>query len=99
MNKLPEELIFLHNSYLGDESWIRYVNSLSFNPPKDFSWSDSEIPEDIAFVLICKVGPLEHSKKWLNTNIPALEGYKPLDVLSNYDSGEEVLRALLMRMP
>ncbi|ASA57857.1 antitoxin Xre/MbcA/ParS toxin-binding domain-containing protein [Vibrio gazogenes] len=99
MNKLPEELIELHNNYLGEYAWKIFVNSLRLSESEVDKLFDSEISEDVAKVLLCKVGPVEHSKRWLETNIPALHNYKPLDVIKNYKEGEEIIRSILMRMP
>ncbi|MBQ0747360.1 MAG: hypothetical protein KBT82_14370 [Marinobacter sp.] len=99
MIKLPEELKDLSNSYLGESAWNRFVSNLySCNATTD-ELCNIGIPKDMAKAIICKVGPVEHSRRWLGTNIPALSNYKPMEILKNYQDGERVIRAVLMRMP
>lgn len=97
MIKLTEELEGLYQGYRGDEAWEKFVNNFPEAPDADFL--EFGIPGDIVKTLISKVGPVNHSKKWLVSNIPALDYCKPIDILRDYDNGEIVIRSVLMRMP
>ncbi|WP_330961312.1 hypothetical protein [Photobacterium sp. 53610] len=99
MNKLPEDLKVLYNAYLGENAWNVFVSGLRSACVNPNDLLDLTIPEDIAKVILSKVGPIEHTRRWLVLPVPALSNYNPLDILKNYEEGEIILRSVLMRMP
>ncbi len=89
----------LCNSYLGEHAWELFVRSLCLADANLNGLSNLGVPSDIEKVLIYKVGPIEHTKRWLFSPVPALSYYKPIDIIRNYKEGEVILRTVLMRMP
>jgi hypothetical protein len=97
MKKLTKELREVFLGYKGDEAWKRF--SCQFPEASDSGLFEFDIPPDIEKTLLCKIGPTDHSKKWLISEIPAIGYFRPIDVLNGYEHGEIVLRAILMRIP
>ena len=90
----------LRDEYPGDKAWGRFV--AVFRPSWD-SRTDKEFylghlkDEELAVVLAGEMG--RRAVEWFSSPAQALEGRNPLDVLTTEQSGLQILRTLLMRMP
>lgn len=86
--------------YPGDERWNAFVESCGVGwdqyDGKTALMSKLQ-DEDIAVVLNHILG--NNALDWLQSQVPALNGMTPLDVLANGHKGKIVIRSLLMRMP
>jgi uncharacterized protein (DUF2384 family) len=75
----------LADEYPGDDAW------------KQFAHSVGATDEQIASVANAIMG--SEATRWLETQMPALGGKSPREVLVHSPHGTDVIRALIMRVP
>ncbi|MBZ5795181.1 MbcA/ParS/Xre antitoxin family protein [Burkholderia contaminans] len=90
----------LERYYAGDDSWKEFSDL--FSKYKDLP----EVQElardlhgqlDLAYTIYWVAGP-ESVKKWINSNVPALDSIRPIDCAGDSELIKR-LRECLMRMP
>ena len=72
----------------------RYFESLPESTKKNLDTLD--IQEDIKTVLIYRLK--DNAKTWLHSDLPLLDGIKPLELLES-EEGIKALKEILLRMP
>ena len=90
----------LKDEYPGDAAWERFASTfrLCWERRADKGFYLEQLKdEEIAQVLSQEMG--SRAISWFSSEIKALGGRTPEDVLLNEKSGLAVIRTLLMRMP
>ncbi|OKP90890.1 hypothetical protein A3844_03260 [Paenibacillus helianthi] len=81
-----------------EEDWKDYLEFCrGANVDYKTQLGEITLPEDIAVVLCYRFGENE-ATKWLHKQVPALGNIQPKELLSN-ERGQNILRAVLMRLP
>ncbi|WP_174430250.1 antitoxin Xre/MbcA/ParS toxin-binding domain-containing protein [Burkholderia metallica] len=93
-------MIRLEQYYSGDDVWENFsdlfVKYRDFQGVHDLAM-DLNGQLDIAYTIYWVAGP-NSARKWINSNVPALDNLRPIDCASNPDLIKR-LRECLMRMP
>lgn len=101
MNKqaLPGDLDEFLHGYAGEVAWLKFISVLQVD--------EAEIDEiirrygfdsGIAKAMAWHIGA-PHIDQWLQSQVDALLGYCPIDVITQYRDGEQCIKMLLMQMP
>lgn len=90
----------LVDNYPGDDAWKRLVDCYA-EGDRWFNNKDGLVAAlgdmECAIVIVGLLG--DGALSWIETDIPALAGRKPRDILKLHPDGKIMLRSLLMQMP
>ncbi|WP_423393811.1 hypothetical protein [Burkholderia sp. LMG 21824] len=93
-------MIRLEQYYAGDDGWKEFsdlfVKFKDFQEVQDLA-KDLNGQLDLAYTIYWVAGP-KSAKKWINSNVPALDNIRPVDCVDNRELLKR-LRECLMRMP
>jgi len=95
---LPEELIEIFDSYLGNERWEKFVDCLTVDKAAvDKLVRTYGVSRSVAKAIEWHIGH-EYAERWFNQEVPVLKNYKPIELINRFKDGEICLREILMRM-
>ncbi|MDN7881330.1 hypothetical protein [Burkholderia aenigmatica] len=93
-------MIELEQYYGGDESWEQFsslfAKYIDLPEVKELA-TDLNGHIDLAYTIYWVAGP-ESAKEWIDSNVPALDGIRPVDCVNDPELVKR-LRVCLMRMP
>ncbi|WP_143331226.1 hypothetical protein [Burkholderia aenigmatica] len=93
-------MIELEQYYGGDESWEQFsslfAKYIDLPEVKELA-TDLNGHIDLAYTIYWVAGP-KSAKKWIDSNVPALDGIRPVDCVNDPELVKR-LRVCLMRMP
>lgn len=97
---MESKLIRLEQYYSGDDVWGNFSDLFAkyrgFPEVHDLA-RDLNDQLDLAYTIYWVAGP-NSARKWINSNVPALDNLRPIDCAGNPELIKR-LRECLMRMP
>jgi len=86
------------DSYSGNDSWEKFSQCFDVDEKVVAKiTSRYNLEPSVSRVLEWHIGE-EYVDEWLNKKIPALEKFRPINLLENYEGGEICIRVVLRRM-
>lgn len=86
----------LYNEYPGEKAWRRFSDCYPDSYPE--LCGQISIDQDIAQVLLAKLGSVELANQWLRKPLPVLDG-ECVTTIFKRPYGRQIIRSMVMRMP